>query len=251
MSAWPRPSKTAWPPSPDRWRLDYEVDFRGEATQTISSSPVTIAGKSWTVVNVGNADVFAVTNGTGLQIGPATGTQYAQATKDAPYLKIDLDELVAKYDRADRLFIQLRVATVGLSADYQSYGLVVGGAKGDGNDAAMLENQYNGGTVVRSARFGGAEWNLDSGSAEAGFLGMEVRPLYASTWHSATANAWPRPSEMTQASKAFVLFNSGPLASAGWHGTSSMNLRLFAERNNGAGAYTAVIEGLRILRQLQ
>jgi len=250
--AFPASAAAVFPVQPRRWRLDYEVHLLAEATQTISGSSVIIAGKSWTVANDTNADTFAVTNGTGLRIAPKDGTQYGQATKDAPYISIDIDELIADYDRADRLFIVLKVATAGLSADYQSYGLVVGGAKTDGNDAAMLENQYSGGTVVRSARLGGAEWNLDTGSAEAAFLGMEVRPLYAATYYQvAASDLWPLPSAMTQASKAFVLFNSGPLASAGWHATTSMKLRLFAERNNAASAYTAVIESLRIYRQLQ
>lgn len=251
--SWPAiATERAWPVAPQRWRLDYEVDFRAQSTQTISGSSVTIAGKTWTVANAANADTFELTANTGLRIAPGAGTQYDLSTKDAPYVLIGFDDLLDDYDVADRLFVVVRVATAGLSADYQSYGLVVGGDQSGGNDAGMIENQYTGGAVVRSTRLGGSEWNDDTGSSEAGFLGMESRPLYLATYSAAAAAAWPKPSEMTQASKAFVIFNFGPRATKGsWTDEAAMRLRLFAERNNGAGAFTATFEALRVYRQLQ
>ena len=248
---WPAtPPSRAWPGPQLPWQVAYELDFTRLPSQTISGSSVTIGGVGWSVSNATNADTFDLLEGTGLRVAPKDATQFTSSTRTAPWLQVEFDDLMEDHDRTDRLIVQLRVAIAGLSADYQSYGLMVGsGSDANDREVGMLETIWATSLNVRSTRMISSETNLDTSvSAEPRVLQCAWRAPCVETRYS-TPEAWPRPQDATIASYDFVLANQVPTTSDGNFAAATNIVRLWAERNNAAAAYTATFEAIRVLRQ--
>jgi hypothetical protein len=110
------------------WSTVYEVDFSTLPTQDlIAGGAFTIDGIGWTVENVAKVDVFAVTNGTGLQINlkEFQASTYYNGTRTAPIITAPITTFFPAWDET---LYRLRVS-VGIPTMTLAYNLATGGAK--------------------------------------------------------------------------------------------------------------------------
>lgn len=93
-----------WKPKPNAivgsgWTSAYDVDFRTVAPQTIlADGAFTVSGKTWNMVNYASADSVVI-DSSGLTINcNATNTDFANATRNAAMVTINLSEVIPNYD---------------------------------------------------------------------------------------------------------------------------------------------------------
>ncbi len=252
MTAWPASQvQRGWPPAPRAWEIVWEVDFRALSSQTLSNGTVSLGGRTFTVANAGNADVFRIEAGVGLEIEPKAGASYAQPSPTCPLLWIDLEDLLPDFDNNDVLFLQFGVDGSDLSETDQGFGHGLGSTRGAvAGDQVKLELRYTGGTEVRVGRV----WNSNDlgyavSASGAAWLGQRWRTWCAESRWSASGPR-PLPFEMTLAVPTALAANGGMEAGDTYYFAKAwLRLWLFAWRGAGAGAFTGRWRSMRVWRQ--
>ncbi len=240
------------------WQVACEIDFTRLGTQSFSDGDNTVAGVTFSAANSANATTFGVTNGTGLVVAPGTNTEFSAAAQTAPYLQVALWDLIGPWSREDRLFVQVAVASAGLSASGQSYGIQIGADAVDKEEVGMLETLHDGtGLQLRSTRFRfGTEGTLDAAvGSEPAYIAFLYREIMFQTHHASASvlvggQAWPYPRDMSVAAYGSNIVNGAMSASndQGFDPTTD-TLRFWAERDGTPAAFTATFLGMRVLAQ--
>ncbi len=264
MARWPRahdwrsvpasrPAARWTPDSP--WESVYSRDLTDGIDHDFltDGSTVDIDGVTWTAENNAGsgAATFGFTDGVGLEVEPAAGTEWAPPTRTAPLVQVAMADLVPDYDLYDRLVVQFRLDAASLTEAGQQYGLVCGSEDhaNDGYDGGIGAAYASSAVQLRSyVVWGGGVTTHDIATAEPPVVAVEWCGPSFSTAYS-TLDRWPRPGQMITAAPGYSANNSKPRTGTWPWSESTVCFRIWASRGSGVAAFTTTVTGLRVLRQ--
>ncbi len=250
-------ARRAWPPAGPGWEVCCELDFTALPTQSFSNGDNLVAGIPFVASNSGNASTFGITNGTGLQIEPDTGSVFNATTRDAPIVEMKLIDLIGNWQVGDRIFFQVHVDQPTLDDDGQAYGIQIGAGNRANDDlVCMYDVVYTGSALnERAARYLVSTVAAQTASltTQPDFMGLNYRPANCDAHRAALddcidGNVFPNPRDMTI---AFYRTNiwTGNWATTDYTDPETDLVRLWAQMESATNAFTITFMGLRVLVQ--
>lgn len=256
-----------------QWATALDLDFTAQSSQTlnidtnytIGTNPYTGAGLVWTKLNSANdATAMAVTNGTGLVIKPASGTNISGSTFSAPALRIQLNSIIPDWTifMPFRIWVWISSNNAAATTDQAVFGTFLpgtfanqltyshfqgetGSVLGWGSQLIVLQNNV---TTTATPITVPAPPNNQVGLmvCPGGVLGGSSPLLIGST---VTGGVWPALTSLSFATAAMITdASSAAISSSASGGTTVPNVNLFlsALRNGSGTSLNVTIGRIRV-----